>query len=263
MQDTLIFWNVWQMTDKYDEKIRYDLKAKELLKSDRHYSSNKFRELLSSPYLFYERNIICHCKKGSLILEICAGTGENTQALLDTDCNIVATDISNVSLQVLAMRFCEERVVVSQTDIENLAFRDDTFDLVCCAGGLSYGDNGLVMDEIYRVLKVDGSLVIIDSLNHNLIYRANRFIHYMRGRRSKSTLLRMPSLELIQRYRDKFGSCEATYFGAIVWALPLLKLLFGARRASAIIQWVDLTVGVKKSAFKFVMVARKTGCAND
>jgi ubiquinone/menaquinone biosynthesis C-methylase UbiE len=35
------------------------------------------------------------------------------------------------------------------------------------AGSLSYGDNDIVMNEIYRVLKLQGVFIAIDSLNNN------------------------------------------------------------------------------------------------
>jgi len=37
--------------------------------------------------------------------------------------------------------------------MEKIPFGEGVFDLVCCAGSLSYGDNLKVMNEIFRVLK--------------------------------------------------------------------------------------------------------------
>ena len=38
-------------------------------------------------------------------------------------------------------------------DMEHLPFDDHTFDVICMAGSLSYGDNQIVMNEIYTYLK--------------------------------------------------------------------------------------------------------------
>jgi ubiquinone/menaquinone biosynthesis C-methylase UbiE len=40
--------------------------------------------------------------------------------------------------------------------MEKLPFADQSFDIIVSAGSLSYGDNDIVMNEIYRVLKNKG-----------------------------------------------------------------------------------------------------------
>ena len=70
--------------------------------------------------------------------------------------------------------------------MELLPFDNEIFDIVACAGGLSYGDNKLVLNEIYRVLKPKGMFICIDSLNENPIYKFNRYLHYLRGNRTKA-----------------------------------------------------------------------------
>jgi ubiquinone/menaquinone biosynthesis C-methylase UbiE len=51
--------------------------------------------------------------------------------------------------------------------MEKLPFADQSFDIIVSAGSLSYGDNDIVMNEIYRVLKLQGVFIAIDSLNNN------------------------------------------------------------------------------------------------
>ena len=41
-------------------------------------------------------------------------------------------------------------------DMEKLPFKNESFDVICSAGSLSYGDNNRVINEIYRVLKLGG-----------------------------------------------------------------------------------------------------------
>jgi len=142
-------------------------------------------------------------------------------------------------------------------DMEKLPFSDISFDIVVSAGSLSYGDNDIVLHEIYRVLKPDGVFIAIDSLNHNPIYRLNRYIHYLRKRRSLSTLKRMPTLKLLEKYRLKFGKIDVVFFGAISYFSPILNKVFGERISAKISSKIDALVSVKKSAFKFVMVVEK------
>tara|TARA_B110000444_G_C18436347_1_gene409237 strand:+ start:426 stop:593 length:168 start_codon:yes stop_codon:yes gene_type:complete len=54
--------------------------------------------------------------------------------------------------------------------MENLPYEKNTFDVVCCAGSLSYGKNLLVLNEINGVLKSDGYFISVDNLNENPIY---------------------------------------------------------------------------------------------
>ena len=116
--------------------------------------------------------------------------------------------------------------------MENLPFEAGTFDVVACAGSLSYGDPRTVDREILRVLRPGGSIVMVDTLNHNPIYRFNRWINHLRGRRTRSTLMRMPTLARIQTLASHFEQVSVDYFGAMLWAMPLVSLLIGANRAA-------------------------------
>ena len=55
--------------------------------------------------------------------------------------------------------------------MENLPFKNESFDIVICSGSLSYGDHKIVRNEIFRVLKNNSFFICIDSLDHNLIYK--------------------------------------------------------------------------------------------
>ncbi len=84
------------------------------------------------------------------MLEIGAGIGENTEFLLELGMEVCATDISTRSVEVLVDKFAKYdlfNAVVAE--IEQLPFSNNSFSVVCSAGSLSYGDNSLVMNEIY------------------------------------------------------------------------------------------------------------------
>lgn len=215
---------------------------------------------LRAPYICYERLLADFQASARFTLEVCAGTGLHSGALLSSGVgSVVCTDISEISLKALATLHADpnRRLSVLPADMESLPFGDETCDLVVCAGGLSYGDPEIVLNEIFRVLRPGGHFVSVDSYNENPVYRFNRWLHYLRGNRSKSTLLRMPNNKTIEAYRKKFGSVHVRYFGSIAWLTPLLKGLFGSSKAAALVERFDTWLRVRRSAFKFVMVAKK------
>jgi ubiquinone/menaquinone biosynthesis C-methylase UbiE len=245
------------MIDKNIEKDRYNKSAKNALKNNDIFSVNNLTLPLKAPYFFYQSIINKYANNDSLILEIGAGMGENTELLLATGARVCSTDISKESLSVLNKRFHVDRLTTKIADMERLPFDDVSFDIVVNAGSLSYGDNDTVLNEIYRVLRPGGVFISIDSLSHNPIYRLNRYIHYLRGNRSLKTLKRMPTLKLLRKYQLKFGKIETKFFGSISYLVPLMNKVLGEYMSAKIVDRVDKMVFVKRSAFKFVMIVEK------
>jgi len=245
------------MSDKNIEKSRYNGKAQRALNVGDLTSVNALTLSLKAPYIAYQNSISNYANSDSFILEIGSGMGENTEFLLATGARVCAIDISPDSLSVMKKRFDADRLTTKVADMERLPFEDEVFDMVVNAGSLSYGDHDTVLNEIHRVLKPDGVFVAIDSLNNNPIYRFNRYVHYLRGSRSLSVIKRAPDLELLRKYKNKFGHVENQFFGSISYLVPLLNVVFGEKITAKISDRIDSLVGVKSSAFKFVMVAEK------
>ena len=245
------------MNDKNIEKNRYNSEAQSALHNNDLSSINNLTLPLKMPYTFYQKAITNRTNGESLILEIGSGMGENTEFLLATGARVCATDISQDSLSVMEKRFNTDKLTTKVADMERLPFKDGVFDIVVSAGSLSYGNHNAVLNEIHRVLKSDGFFIAIDSLNNSPIYRFNRYVHYLRGSRSLSVIRRTPDLDLLRKYEKKFGRIEMKFFGSISYLVPLLNTVFGEKIATKISGKADSLVGVKRSAFKFVMVAEK------
>ena len=243
------------MNDKKIEIYRYDKEAKKIIENIKYYK--KMPKYLSVPYKYYFK-LFKKFKKKSKLLEIGAGISTNTFRLIKMKFDVCATDLSPLSVEAMKKKYSKYKNFSSKVaDMVKLPFKNESFEVVCLAGCLSYGDNNKVMNEIYRVLKFGGWLVLVDSLNNNPIYRFNRYINYIKGNRSESTLKRMPNVNLIEKYIKKFGYGKVKFFGSITWVFPLLKIVLSEKLITKFSNWVDQTIKVKKSAFKFVLILVK------
>jgi ubiquinone/menaquinone biosynthesis C-methylase UbiE len=250
--------------DKLLERDRYDARAHSQLAqvatmiAESTTGSQSMPTYLQTPYIYYEHKIAELIRPEHQVLELGAGTGLHTFVLLHTGANIVASDISPNSLRLIKKRLqrCPGNLKTEVADMESLPFDDSSFDVITSAGSLSYGDPYLVDSEIRRVLRPGGTLICVDSLNHNPIYRANRFLHYLRGDRSRSTLKRMPNMGRITALGEGFASVNVRYFGAFSFAMPVVARLLGEDIAQKASDRIDQLVAVRHSAFKFVLVAQ-------
>jgi ubiquinone/menaquinone biosynthesis C-methylase UbiE len=249
--------------DKLIERHRYDERAQSQLAGmvtivEAPFGSQTMPFYLQTPYIYYEQRIAELIRPNHHVLELGAGSGLHTRALVQTGAQVTASDISPNSLSLLKQKFknVPGNLKTEVADMESLPFDDSSFDVITSAGSLSYGDPYLVDTEIRRVLRPGGMLICVDSLNHNPVYRANRWLHYLRGDRSKSTLKRMPDLARIKALGEGFSCVNLRYFGALSFAMPGVARLFGENAAQAASDRIDQLVSVRRSAFKFVIVAQ-------
>ena len=243
------------------ERERYSKRAK-INKQNSKNSQEKKRKnnLIDAPYIeIYFKSLIRNSKKGFKILEICSGQGECSGPILENYQDITFADISKNSLDVIKKNYSSlstQSISFKECNIEILPFDNEIFDIVACAGGLSYGNNKLVLNEIHRVLKQNGFFICIDSFNENPIYKLNRYIHYLRGNRTKSTLKRMPDRKLLQDYERKFGITKINYSGTLIWILYPLSKIIGYKKSKVLSDFFDKNLP-KWMSFKFIIEAKK------
>jgi ubiquinone/menaquinone biosynthesis C-methylase UbiE len=244
------------MSDLEIEMNRYNQRASTELKQVSIKSHRNYSELLSPIYEKYYELIESLIKPGSVVLEIGAGTGTHTKILIDLGASVTAQDISEVSLEALRTKINGDINTIT-SNMELIPISGETFDCIVCCNVLSYGSPEKVNHEIYRLLKPGGSLIIMDSLNVNCIYRFNRILHHLKGERTKSTLKRIPNVNRIKQFSEWFESSTVFYFGYYFWLMIPIKFLLGRSIAVKVNQILEKFKPSATGAFKFIFVGRK------
>jgi len=250
-------------TDTFSERERYDKRARIALEETTEQAPCGylgFPPYLQPPYSKYYSLIRNHVNNQAVVVELGAGDGQHSLEAAKLAKKFIATDISSTSLELLTKRLSkqDEEVETAVADMAQLPFGDSSVDVIICAGSLSYADPVKVDDEIIRVLKPGGYFICVDSLNHNPIYRMNRYMHYLQGHRTKSTLKRMPTLRRINQTGNRFSEIRVDYFGSISFAAPVIQKFLGNTFTSKISFFFDRISLFRRMAFKFVICAQKS-----
>lgn len=144
------------MTPNDDYKISRDLQ-RPLMEQNLFSSSSApwqqqiLRELLSKSNIRF---------KGKCLDAAC-GIGNNIRTILDYDLEVIGIDKSERALNFAKNRYRNEVVSFFPSEIENMNFADNSFDVVICTEALEHIvniKNAIV--ELHRVLKADGILII-------------------------------------------------------------------------------------------------------
>ena len=108
----------------------------------------------------------------SSVLEVACGSGRLTRHLrkvLPAHVRLFATDLSADMLRIAQHDLNNNGIIFQTEDIQKLSFPDDSFDLVICQFGMMFlPDKQKGFDELYRVLRPGGKLMIFtwdDTLN--------------------------------------------------------------------------------------------------
>ncbi|GAB1544511.1 methyltransferase domain-containing protein [Scytonema sp. NUACC21] len=114
------------------------------------------------------------------VLDVACGTGEFEQLLLTENPmqHITGVDISEKMLQIAQQKLKEYPHVSFHTaSVSALPFENNSFDVVVSANAFHYFDNPLAaLVEIKRVLKPDGTVIILDWCKDYLLCRICDFI---------------------------------------------------------------------------------------
>ncbi|RVU25595.1 class I SAM-dependent methyltransferase [Sandaracinomonas limnophila] len=255
-----------ELNDKLIEQNRYNYSSKEKLNSSFGITSNlgshAYPAYLQAPYVKYESLIaeLAGQNKNLKQLDLCCGDGVHSFTAASYGANVIALDYAENSILIAKKRSIELNLDVDfrTCDVEDLPFEDNSFDLITCIGSLSYLNQEVFLSEVKRVLKPGGVFICVDSFNHNIFYRLNRYYHYLNNRRSFSTLKRMPNIKLLQKIDKLFKEIKVSYFGTFVFICPFLKIFFDDNKVAKIVSKMDyLFPMLNKFAFKVVIRVEK------
>lgn len=107
---------------------------------------------------------IINIQRGQRILEVGCGTGTNLRIYQNKGCKVFGVDLSPFMLN-MAKKKLGTHASLALGDASALAYSDHSFDLVIAMLTLhemSPIKRRAVMDEITRVMKMDGRLLIVD-----------------------------------------------------------------------------------------------------
>lgn len=117
---------------------------------------------LRTPYLRYKAWVTQAAGPGLALLDVCCGDGWHSLAAAGTGCRIIVSAIARQRANRAGIT-----IETVAANAEQLPFPDGHFDLITCAGSLSYVDLELFLAEVTRILRPGGAFIFVDSLNHN------------------------------------------------------------------------------------------------
>lgn len=244
--------------DIISDKERYDLiyneikslGIAELLKVSGLNSVGEFNKAAFSKYYSEIQKMLTNSNQ--IVLELGAGFGRHTSVIVNCGVKLIILDISTVALDINEKIHKNLHGTINSS-IDNIPLPDQSIDVVISCESLSYADPETVNNEILRVLKPGGSLIVIDALNHNPIYKFNRILKILLGTRSFNSVFRIPKIKRIKELKSSFEQSEVYFFGKWNWILIPLAKIFPKIASESIIQKFD-RFGPDSLAFKFVLV---------
>jgi len=246
------------LSDKDFDKINYDkvaefqanLSDEELKAKVATDGMQKFQKIV---FEYYYDCIQKNINSKMEVLELGAGMGRHTGAILDTGSNLTVNDISASSLKILQRIYPNVKHMITSS-MEHIPSKSDSYDAIISCGSLSYADPDTMDHEIFRLLRKGGSLIILDTLNHNPIYKLNRFLRYLLKKRSKLSIKRIPDIGRIGRLSQHFDESQIKFFGTYYWIIYVLRSILGENLAYKINLLLERYFPSSKNAFKFVLV---------
>jgi len=118
------------------------------------------------------------------VLDIACGTGDVLLSLFKNGCDIskaAGIDISAKMLEIAKGKLSGYKTDLKVCDVADISFPDNEFDVVTCAFGIrNFSDLQAGLNEMFRVLKPAGKLLILEfSIPQNCLLRA-LFLFYIK-----------------------------------------------------------------------------------
>ena len=220
-----------------------------------------FDEIYHAPYVKYHEIIVNKFSKKLSVLDLCVGDGIHSLQLAKLSKNYTALEPTKSGLEILKLKLGNEGVKnyeLVNTKIEKF-YTKSSFDLISIINSTSYFD----IKELTRIynnnLKKGGTLIIIDSLKTNPIYRLNHLINVLKGKRSLKTVNRIFTFSGLNHYINSLdtSNVKTYYYGPFLFFSILLKRV-GFKRISKKISTYPKKGGIfNQYSFKFLTLITK------
>ncbi len=144
---------------------------------------NKYMTLNSDKSWRKKVSNIVYKKNVKSILDVATGTGDIAFEMAKDNVKIIAIDNANEMLEIAKEKskdFNTDSIIDFQLDdAENLTFSDNSFDAVTVGFGVrNFEDLKKGLSEMYRVLKPEGQIVILETaVPQTIISKIGYFLH--------------------------------------------------------------------------------------
>ena len=150
---------------KVHEKQFFD----ETLETEGRKPVQKFYRVIQSSRKYYENYLFAHSKNKDVI-EYGCGIGTYAFLLAKHGARVVGIDISEVAIKMAKLQAEKQgvkNIEFLEQDAEAMEFDDNSIDMIFGTSILHHLHLDKAMNEISRVLKIEGKAVFIEPLGHN------------------------------------------------------------------------------------------------
>ena len=192
----------------------YETNFSKNLNSGSFINRDKIQTHFLPPYNKYNSYLKKIIKPNYVVLDLCVGDGLHSLTSAKLAKFYYALEPSKSGLLILNKRLKKENIknfYLINSTIEEFN-TDVKFDLITIINSISYFEKRELYKLYQKNLKKGGRMIIIDSLNNNLIYKINHYIHYLKGNRSLKTIRRIFSFKKLIHFLSNFSIVENVHY---------------------------------------------------
>jgi len=186
--------------------------------SFKNFGSSAFTKSWQEPYIYLENYLRKNNLHNKSFLDYCCGTGVHSIFPAKLGAKVTGTDFSPVSLNIAKKRAnffrLESECKFILQDAQDIEASKDKFDFAICIQSLLYLDLDDTFKRLSKLLKVNGELIIIESVSGNFLFDLNRKRNAKKiSSIFSNSLNKYSSREIIDTSKKYFHISKEEYFG--------------------------------------------------